>query len=156
MRVDAQIDDKAIKALMKKMPGRVEKGSKKGLARAAAYVEFAIKKRTARGISVKGGMFTPYSDGYAKFRSEHGRGNRVDLNYTGRMLAAMHWKVKSAKEAVIFFVSGEEAKKAMYHHKMGAGRGKVVRPWFDINKAEVNQVRKLFGKRLHEYLRATP
>ena len=155
MKVDPKIDDKQIKALMKKMPGRVEKGSKKGLAKAAAYVEFAIKQRTKRGIGVKG-RFQSYSRGYAEFRREHGRGATVNLNYTGRMLASMNWRVKSAKEAIIFFVSGEEAKKAMYHHKAGAGVNKVRRPWFDINRAEVNQVKKIFGKRLHEYLRATP
>jgi hypothetical protein len=153
MKVDAKIDTTKVKAMMQKMPDKVEKGSKSGLAKAAAYVEFIIKQRTARGMGVNR-AFIPYSESYKIARAKHGRGTSpVDLNWSGRMLAAVTWKVKSAKLAIVTFSSGLEAKKAMFHHKMGAGKGRVKRPWFDINASEVRKVKQVFDKELHKYLK---
>ena len=153
MRVDAKIDTKQIKALMKKMPDQVERGSKSGLAKAAAYVEFTIKQRTARGMGVHRG-FTPYSESYKIARAKHGRSTTpVNLNWSGRMLASMTWKVKSAKLAIVTFSSGLEAKKAMFHHKMGAGKSRVKRPWFDIHPSEVRKLKQIFDKEFHKYLK---
>ena len=146
MNVRWAIDDKEVKAMLKKYPDKIDKASKFGLARASAWVESKIKARTAAGRGVSGG-FKPYSPGYLEARAKRGRGSTVDLMFTGQMMGAMQSKAKSAKLGIIYFTGGGAAQKAMWNHR--------TRPFFDINMKEEGQAAKIFSDAFMKNLKAT-
>ena len=67
-----------------------------------------IEQRTEDGSGYKGGKFKRYSAKYAKFRKAKGRGSKVDLQFSGRMLGSMTSK-SNRRKATIFFTRAEEA-----------------------------------------------
>ena len=94
-----------------------------------------IEDRTEKGTGYKGGKFKRYSENYAKFRRKKGRGKKVDLQFSGRMLGSMTSKADSRK-ATIFFTRGEEAKKAAFNDK--------TRPFFGFNRKDKKRLAKRF------------
>jgi hypothetical protein len=75
-----------------------------------------IVLRTRRGVDADGSPFAPYTEAYAKRRSDKGRRTSpVDLTFTGNMLNAITVKVVRTLETIvgtIFFNSTTEALKA--------------------------------------------
>jgi hypothetical protein len=150
MKVNVTLNDKKVQAMLKAFPKRIEKSSRKALAKASAFVEFVVKKRTARGQGV-GGAFPGYAASTKRSRGKRGRSlGRVDLMDTGQMLSSMLWKVKSPSLGLVFFSNTLAARKAMWHHT-GAGH-LPVRKWFDVNSREEvlvgNQFRNEFIKQM--------
>ena len=46
----------------------------------------------------------------------------------------------------------KENKKAFFHDIAGAGKGRVVRPFFSINRQEENQIVKVFNSKIGKIL----
>jgi len=55
------------------------------------------------------------------------------------------WKRRRHK-ATIFFRRQAENRKASYHDFFGAGKSKVVRPFFAIGRKDENRIRDIFFK----------
>jgi len=150
MKVNVTLDDKKVQAMLKAFPKRIEKSSRKALAKASAFVEFVVKKRTARGQGFDG-AFPGYAASTKRSRGKRGRSTgRVDLFDKGRMIGAMRSKAANPFLGIVFFNNASESRKAMWHHT-GAGH-LPVRKWFDVNSREEvlvgNQFRNEFIKQM--------
>ena len=98
-----------------------------------------IEQRTQDGKGYKDGAFKPYSEKYSRFRRSRGRGQNVDLQFTGRMLGSMTSRADS-KKAIIFFTRAEEAKKAAMNNK--------TRPFFGFSRKERKQLGRVFFRNI--------
>lgn len=144
MSVNISLDDKAVKALMNAYPKRIKESSTIAINKTASFVEFTIKKRTARGVGINGG-FTPYAKSTRKSRSNRGRQvGVVDLFDSGKMMGSMITQPKNPFLALVTFAGTFQKRKAMWHHK---GLGNLPdRPFFDISSAEKPLVASVFIK----------
>ena len=158
---------KEIQEIQRKFPRTI----KEILANVSAIQIRNIRIRTEKGKSVNGSPFTPYSTkpfffnikpesqpvfkffegGYREFRASKGRSTKPDLNFSGKMLSSMTTKVVRDK-ASLFFRRQAENKKAFFHDIAGAGKGKVVRPFFSINRQEEKQIVKVFEDKIAKIL----
>jgi len=156
---------KEFKNIQRKFPSAI----KKALANVSAFQIRNIRTRTEKGISVNGSRFTPYSrkpyffnvgteggepryktfqGGYAQFRQFKGRqSNYVDLNFSGRMFSSLTSRIRPTK-GTLFFRQADANKKAFYHDIAGAGKGRVVRPFFSINDKEADKIGQLFADKI--------
>ena len=138
-RVTALLD-RSVKAL----PAEIDKA----LAMTAMQGINMIEDRTESGRGYLG-AFRPYSESYAKFRSNRGRQvSPVNLNFTGRMLSSMATRRVSRGVQEIYFTRAEEARKAYFHNVTGAGKGRITRKFFGFNENEQNRLRQFFKSRL--------
>jgi len=126
-------------AKIKKAMADQTKGVSRAVLRVAERGKRIIQKRIQTGKSYTGADFAPYSEAYAKERKKRGRQvSRVDLNDTGRMLAAMQTRKAGTRAAQIFFVGGQENKKAYFNNKL--------RPFFGFSGTETNKLTDTFLK----------
>ena len=97
-----------------------------------------IKTKTLRGVDFQGRRFKPYSKAYAQKRLKAGRNSqKVDLTFTGRMLANMTSRVRDqGGELVgeIGFASATEAAKASSIEADG-------REFMNLEDSQVERVR---------------
>lgn len=142
------VDATRVKVLLndtvKKLPAEIDKA----LAATAMQGINIIQDRTEAGRGYLG-AFRPYSPAYAKFRGNRGRQiTPVNLNFTGRMLSAVATRKVSRGVQEIYFTRAEEARKAYFHNVTGAGKGRIVRPFFGFNQKEKSMLGKFFKSRL--------
>ena len=117
---------------------------KKSLNRVSNMAVLMITKRTQRGKLPDGGQMKPYAKGTVRSRKKRGRQTGfVDLTDTGKMFRSLDYKVAGLKSS-LFFSNMERNKIASYHDIFGAGKGKVVRPFFAIGNKEEDQIRQEF------------
>lgn len=108
-----------------------------------------IRSRTKAGVDATGKAFRPLSKGYAE-QKQHALGHsRADLMVSGRMLNDM-MVFPSPAQVTLTFLSGGSTKaagrtliqrsrsvgaadKAFWHNVTGAGRARILRPFFDLN-----------------------
>ena len=158
-----------VKASFKNASKSLKSKIQRGLAKASAYEISAIKDRTFKGRDVFGANFVPYSrksyffnigteggtpvyrnfqGGYAQFRAFKGRQSSYpDLNFSGRMFSSLTSRITPSK-GTLFFRQADANKKAFYHDEAGAGKGRVVRPFFSINDAEADKIGQLFADKI--------
>lgn len=140
--LDSQIKDNTIEIIKdlenikKKAPQKI----RQALSFVSAMQVRRIKTRTRAGISSTGSKFAPYVKGYGS-KKESGF---VDLTDTGQMLGSMTFKASQSK-GELFFRGREQVDKASIHDLFGAGKKKVVRPFFRINKKDEQVIRKSFA-----------
>jgi hypothetical protein len=156
---------KEFRNIQRKFPSAI----KKALANVSAFQIRNIRTRTEKGISVNGSRFRPYSrkafffnigteggtpkyktfqGGYAQFREFKGRqSSYVDLNFSGQMFSSLTSKITPSK-GTLFFRQAQANKKAFYHDIVGAGKGRVVRPFFGINDREADKIGQLFADKI--------
>ena len=67
--VNMQIEVTAVKGALNQIKRKVPSASAKGIARAGAFIQNAIKDRTRKGKSVSGGGFKRYSKAYERKRA---------------------------------------------------------------------------------------
>ena len=138
LAVKVDIKPKNFKGIAKKRQEEIKAGITKALSKTAQVGINIIQDRTAKGVDMSSQRFKPYSEKYALFRAKHGRTPaNVDLNFTGQMLGDMSLKANS-KRAVIYFLRGSEAKKAVHNNK--------ARPFFGFNRSEEKQLAKTFER----------
>lgn len=127
---------------IKRIAKTIPKDIKKGLAQASTFGVQQILDKTQKGQMPDGGRFRPYARSTIKARKEAGRQTSfVDLNFSGRMLGSLTFKVTGSK-GTLFFRRGEEAEKAFFHDK---GLGKMPqRPFFAIGRRDEDKIRKIF------------
>ncbi len=84
-------------------------------------------------IDQDGRGFKAYSRDYAQFRKEEGRGNKVDLTFTGQMLNAMKVLRSTDRTVTIGFIDSRPARGGLTpSQKMQ--RTNAVRPWFGFGR----------------------
>ena len=135
MDVKVKTEPRDLSKLPKKMQKKVQEKVKSALFRVAQIGINIILDRTERGVGYKGGQFRPYSEKYAAFRAEKGRGLKPNLNFTGQMLGSITSKANS-KQAEIFFRGATASAKASKNNKS--------RPFFGFNRAEKKKLAKKF------------
>lgn len=147
MKMLIKTDDKAVIRMMNRVQKGLKTATQKGLAKASAYGVVAIRKHTEAGVGVDSGsptLFPPYSAGYKKARAKAGRGIIPDLNWSGRMLGSMVFKVQRGN-AVIWFGRRREAEKAIWNQK--------TRPFFDLSNKERKRARSVFLKEIRKAIK---
>jgi len=129
---------------IKKVSKNIPRDIQKGLAKASTFGVQQILDKTQKGQLPDGGRFRPYAKSTKKARTEEGRQiSFVDLNFSGKMLGSLTFKVTKSK-GTLFFRRGEEAKKAFFHDK---GIGKLPqRPFFAIGRRDEDKIRSIFFK----------
>ena len=133
---------KEFRNIQRKFPSAI----KKALANVSAFQIRNIKDRTQRkGIDVNGSPFRPYSKAYRRRLVK--QSGVVDLTDTGQMFSSLTSKITPSK-GTLFFRQAQANKKAFYHDIAGAGKGRVVRPFFSINDAEADKIGQLFADKI--------
>ena len=139
MQVRIETNAKKVEKALKQKGKDVNQSLKRALSITAQEGINIIEDRTDKGVGYKGGAFAPYTEKYAIFRSNRGRGKNVDLQFTGRMLGSMTSKA-DRKKATIFFTRAEEAKKAAMNNK--------TRPFFGFNRQEEKRLANVFFRNI--------
>jgi len=133
---------KEFRNIQRKFPSAI----KKALANVSAFQIANIKDRTQRkGIDVNGSPFRPYSKAYRRRLVK--QSGVVDLTDTGQMFSSLTSKITPSK-GTLFFRQAQANKKAFYHDIAGAGKRKVVRPFFGINDREADKIGQLFADKI--------
>lgn len=123
---------------------------KEALANVSALQIRNIRDRTQRkGVSLHGSRFKPYSAGYKRAKIKES--GVVDLTDTGQMFSALTSKI-SRNKGTLFFRNMFANKKAFFHDKAGAGKGKVQRRFFGINSKEEKQIINVFNKKISKII----
>ena len=137
MKANVVVDTSSVDKMLKGLPQKLNATVNKALAATAERGIGIILDRTAKGKGYKG-MFAAYNRQYAKFRLDHGRKDKPDLNYTGKMLGSMRSQVNKDRTAEIKFSRLSEAKKAVWNNQK--------RTFFGFNQKEKSYLRRFFGK----------
>ena len=138
---------KDLEQIQKQFPTAI----KQPLANVSAFQIRNIRDRTQRkGISVNGTAFKPYSAGYKRAKIKES--GVVDLTDTGQMFSALTTKILPSK-GTLFFRNMFANKKAFFHDQVGAGKGKVIRPFFGINRQEEKQIVKVFVDKISKIVK---
>ena len=137
-----------LNSILKRTPSAIEQS----LNRVSAYGVKQITEKTQKGKPPDGGSFEGYAKSTRKSRLKRGRQvSFVDLTDTGQMFRSLTWKAKGYKSE-LFFRRQAENRKASYHDFFGAGKKKVVRPFFSIGRKDEIQIQKRFAQ---HYFRLT-
>jgi len=133
---------KEFSVIRRKFPNAI----KKALANVTAFQIFNIKDRTqTKGIDVNGNPFKPYSKAYKRRLVK--QSGVVDLTDTQQMFSSLTSKITPSK-GTLFFRGQDANKKAFYHDVVGAGKRKVIRPFFSINDKEADKIGQLFADKI--------
>ena len=108
-----------------------------------------------KGVASEGGQpkrFDDVSDGYKKFRERNRppstlspkRGFKSKLIYSGKMFNDLAYVTKKFG-ATLGFKTKRSAEIAEYHDKSGAGRGKVLRPFFNLSKNQLSLLKRVMA-----------
>ena len=110
-----------------------------------------IRDRTKKGIGADGRAFRPLSPLYAAQKQKALGHSRPDLMVSGRMLQDMILSPGPSSLTISFLSGGGRATgrtliqrsrsvgaadKAFWHNISGAGRARILRPFFDLNPAD--------------------
>ena len=135
-----------VSKFLKKLQRTIPKDIKTALNKVSAYGVKQITDKTQKGKTPDGGTFQSYAPSTKEDRSKRGRQiSFVDLTDTGQMFRSLTWKADRNK-STLFFRRQSENKKASYHDFFGAGKTKIVRPFFAIGRKDENKIRDIFFK----------
>ena len=106
--------------------------NKQLMARLGALAKLRIAARLSRGVDIEGRTFTPYGEAWRGKRREKGRqASTVDLNWSGRMWAALQQTTEN--DSVQLFFTGEAAARAHGHQFGHRPGGLPQREFFGVN-----------------------
>jgi len=131
---------------LKRLQKTIPKDIKTSLNKVSAFGVKQITEKTQKGEKPDGGRFKGYAKSTKKDRTKRGRQiGFVDLTDTGQMFRSLTFKANRNK-STLFFRRQSENRKASYHDFFGAGKRKVVRPFFAIGRKDENKIRDIFFK----------
>tara|TARA_A100001391_G_C4922916_1_gene239660 strand:- start:168 stop:632 length:465 start_codon:yes stop_codon:yes gene_type:complete len=144
MEVTIDVNTINVKKFLQKLSKEQRRAVQKSLNRVSNMAIFMITKRTQSGKLPDGGQMRAYAPATVKSRKKRGRQTGfVDLTDTGKMFRSLDYKKKGLRNT-LFFSNMERNKIASYHDMFGAGKGKVVRPFFSIGRKEEEKIQKEF------------
>ena len=145
MEVTIDVNTINVKKLLQKLSKKQRRATQKSLNRVSNMAIFMITKRTQSGKLPDGGQMRAYAPATVKSRKKRGRQTGfVDLTDTGKMFRSLDYKKKGLRNT-LFFSNMERNKIASYHDIFGAGKSKVVRPFFSIGEKEEDKIQKEFA-----------
>ena len=118
----------------------LKKGVKFALNRTAQQAVNIILDKTESGADLNDARFKPYTASYKRWREGRGKSATPNLFNTGKMLSAITSRVVNDKQAVVFFTSAAESKKAAFNQKK--------RPFFGLSKKTKKELEKFFIRNL--------
>ena len=131
---------------LKKLQKTIPQDITTALNKVSAFAVKQVTEKTQKGEKPDGGRFKGYAKSTKKDRTERGRQVAfVDLTDTGQMFRSLTFKANRNK-STLFFRRQAENRKASYHDFFGAGKKKVVRPFFAIGRKDENKIRDIFFK----------
>ena len=146
MEVTIDVNTINVKKLLQKLSKKQRRATQKSLNRVSNMAIFMITKRTQSGKLPDGGQMRAYAPATVKSRKKRGRQTGfVDLTDTGKMFRSLDYKKKGLRNT-LFFSNMERNKIASYHDIFGAGKSKIVRPFFSIGRKEEDKIQKEFTK----------
>jgi hypothetical protein len=144
--VQIKVNTIQVKNFINKLKRDIPKDIQTALNKVSAYGVKQITEKTQKGQKPDGGRFRGYAPSTKKDRLKRGRQvGFVDLTDTGQMFRSLTWK-RVRNKSTIFFRRQAENRKASYHDFFGAGKKKVVRPFFAIGRKDENRIRDIFFK----------
>ena len=145
MEVKVEVNTINVVNELKRMTRKQKSAVEKALNRVSNMAIFMITKRTQSGKLPDGGQMRAYAPATVKSRKKRGRQTGfVDLTDTGKMFRSLDYKVSGLK-STLFFSNMERNKIASYHDIFGAGKSKVVRPFFSIGDKEEDKIKQEFA-----------
>tara|TARA_R100000773_G_C4195223_1_gene99641 strand:+ start:369 stop:833 length:465 start_codon:yes stop_codon:yes gene_type:complete len=146
MEVQVKVNTINVVNELKRMTRKQKSSVTKALSKVSNMAIFMIDKRTKKGLLPDGGRMKPYAKSTIKRRKKKGRQTGfVDLEDTGQMFRSLTFKTKGLKSS-LFFRGQDQNEKASFHDIFGAGKKKVVRPFFSIGDKEEDKIRQEFTK----------
>ena len=131
---------------LKRLQKTIPKDIKTALNKVSAFAVKQVTEKTQKGEKPDGGRFKGYAKSTKKDRTKRGRQiGFVDLTDTGQMFRSLTFKANRNK-STLFFRRQAENRKASYHDFFGAGKKKVIRPFFAIGRKDENKIRDIFFK----------
>tara|TARA_B100000686_G_C16352210_1_gene743439 strand:- start:36 stop:497 length:462 start_codon:yes stop_codon:yes gene_type:complete len=144
------VGDAQVKLALAKLNKQVATRADVAVNKATMFIQTVIKTRTSKGKDWRGGSFKPYSEGYKKKRLKRGATTTPNLMWSGLMLSNMQPKKTGKLKRKLFFPNQHENRKAAYHDFIGAGKGKVKRPFMSVNSKEWNKAYSIFHKEINK------
>ena len=145
MQIEIKANTLNVKNELKKMSRKQKSAITKALNKVSNMAIFMITKRTQSGRLPDGGQMRAYAPATVKSRKKRGRQTGfVDLTDTGKMFRSLDFKTGGLK-STLFFSNMERNKIASYHDIFGAGKSKVVRPFFSIGDKEEDKIKQEFA-----------
>lgn len=138
------INTSRFKSFIQRFTADLDRAIPKALNRSGEKMRETILDRTSRGVGLTG-RFIPYSESYAKFRKDNGRGTTPDLNFSGRMLSNLDVERKGRNKVIVGFKRKQEQEKAE--------RNQETRPFIGVRPGEVRFITDAFKRQLERELR---
>ena len=151
--LNVNIEVSAVKNALNQIKRRIPKATSRGIAKAGAFIQNAIKDRTRKGIDFKGKKFRPYSSSYAKQRAKEGRTTTPNLLRSAQMMSNMTFKKLSQTKGQIFFPNRQQNIKAFFNDSMGVGASNIKREFFSVGQKEEDKAVKIFTQTFEKELR---
>jgi len=118
---------------------------RKIFSRLAFRAQYIIEKRIESGRTLRGGA-KQYSDAYKKKRQRAGLPvDHVYMEYSGMTLAAMTHKANPGS-AQLYFALKRAERIAYYHTFAGAGKHKILRPFWGLTRKEKTAINIAYGQ----------
>ena len=151
IKTNAKHLQKKYKRLEQKLPRLIDKG----LLQAGFHLLDIIRTKTSKGIDYKGVPFAPYSEGYLKQLQREGKSTKVDLFYTGRMLAALNPRGRTLRKTgknkiSVNFSNAQMRKRALFNQVLNEPK----REFFGFNQRTESIIQKGFNKFMIRQLNA--
>ena len=144
MQLEVKANTLSVQKELKKISNLQKSAISKALNKVSNMAIFMITKRTQSGNLPDGGKMLPYAKSTKKIRKKKGRQTGfVDLTDSNQMFRSLDYKVVGFKSS-LFFRGQDQNKKASYHDFFGAGKSKVLRPFFSVGKKEEEKIQKEF------------
>ena len=151
IKTNAKHLQKKYKKLEQKLPRLIDKG----LLQAGFHLLDIIRTKTSKGIDFKGVPFAPYSEGYLKQLQREGKSTKVDLFYSGRMLAALNPSGRTLRKTgknkiSVNFSNAQMRKRALFNQVLNEPK----REFFGFNQRTESIIQKGFNKFMIRQLNA--
>ena len=151
LKTNQKLVSKNYKRLATKLPRFIEQG----LEKAGFHLLDIIRTKTSKGIDYKGVPFAPYSEGYLKQLQREGKSTKVDLFYTGRMLAALNPSGRTLRKTgknkiSVNFSNAQMRKRALFNQVLNEPK----REFFGFNQRTESIIQKGFNKFMIRQLNA--
>lgn len=123
-----------------------------------------IMDRTREGKDVSGAPFKAYNEQYAKRRQKKTNFPPTPVNLTAtvereqRMMSTdniIHEVNGDYNSVMVFMNYPEKEQLAYYHHISGAGKGRVIREFFDLSDDEVTELTELANELVAKNINVT-
>ena len=141
LEVKIKTNSEFIKKRFKRIERKFKSIIEKGILQGGFQLLDIIRTKTAKGIDFRDRPFAPYSQGYLKHLQKKGYPTKIDLFYSGRMLAALTPSGKTIRKTgtnkvSVAFSNSEMLKRAVFNQVLG----KTNREFFGFNDRTANLI----------------